>query len=199
MPEPKTLLALSGADLTPSRLSAATLVLIDCQMEYVDGALALPGVGPALESAGRLLGRAREAGTPVVHIVHKGQPGGPFDLEAERGQIAPQVAAENGETVISKGLPNGFAGTDLHATLQALGRKELIFGGFMTHMCVSSSVRAALDLGYRATLVAGAAATRDLPLPGGGVIDAKSLHNACLAALADRFAIIVPDADALPE
>ncbi len=199
MPEPKTLLALSGADLTPSRLSAATLVLIDCQMEYVDGALALPGVGPALESAGRLLGRAREAGTPVVHIVHKGQPGGPFDLEAERGQIAPQVAAENGETVISKGLPNGFAGTDLHATLQALGRKELIFGGFMTHMCVSSSVRAALDLGYRATLVAGAAATRDLPLPGGGVIDAKSLHNASLAALADRFAIIVPDADALPE
>ncbi len=199
MPEPKTLLALSGADLTPSRLSAATLVLIDCQMEYVDGALALPGVGPALESAGRLLGRAREAGTPVVHIVHKGQPGGPFDLEAERGQIAPQVAAENGETVISKGLPNGFAGTDLHATLQALGRKELIFGGFMTHMCVSSSVRAALDLGYRTTLVAGAAATRDLPLPGGGVIDAKSLHNASLAALADRFAIIVPEADALPE
>ena len=66
-------------------------------------------------------------------------------------------------------------------------------------MCVSSSVRAALDLGYRATLVAGAAGTRDLPLPGGGVIDAKSLHNASLAALADRFAIIVPDADALPE
>lgn len=199
MSEPQTLLALSGADLTPSRLSAAAVVLIDCQMEYVNGALALPGVGPALEAAGRLLSRAREAGTPVVHIVHKGQPGGPFDLEAERGQIAPQVAAENGETVISKGLPNGFAGTDLHATLQALGRKELIFGGFMTHMCVSSSVRAALDLGYRATLVAGAAATRDLPLPGGGVIDAKSLHNASLAALADRFAIIVPDADALPE
>ncbi len=199
MSEPQTLLALSGADLTPSRLSAATVVLIDCQMEYVNGALALPGVGPALESAGRLLSRARKAGTPVVHIVHKGQPGGPFDLDAERGQIAPQVAAENGETVISKGLPNGFAGTDLHATLQALGRKELIFGGFMTHMCVSSSVRAALDLGYRATLVAGAAATRDLPLPGGGVIDAKSLHNASLAALADRFAIIVPDADALPE
>ena len=199
MPEPQTLLALSGADLTPSRLSAATLVLIDCQMEYVDGALALPGVGPALESAGRLLGRARQAGTPVVHIVHKGQAGGPFDLEAERGRIAPQVAAETGEPVISKGLPNAFAGTDLHATLQDLGRTELIFGGFMTHMCVSSSVRAALDLGYRATLVAGAAATRDLPVPGGGVIDAESLHKASLAALADRFAVIVPDAEALTD
>jgi nicotinamidase-related amidase len=69
----------------------------------------------------------------------------------------------------------------------------------MTHMCVSASVRAALDLGYYSTIVSGAAATRDLPTPSGGVIDAAHLHEASLAALADRFAIIVDTADQLPD
>ncbi|MDJ0950535.1 MAG: cysteine hydrolase family protein [Alphaproteobacteria bacterium] len=199
MSEPKTLLALSGADLTPSRLADSALVLIDCQMEYVDGALALPGVSPALATAGRLLERARAAAMPVVHIVHKGRPGGPFDPEGPGGQIAPEVEAQADEPVIPKGLPNAFAGTPLDERLTEIGRKELIFAGFMTHMCVSSSVRAALDLGYRSTVVADAVATRDLPLPGGGVVDARTLHQTSLAALADRFAIIVSDPRELPD
>lgn len=198
MTEPKTLLALAGADPTPSPLSEAALVLIDCQMEYVNGALVLPGVAPALAEAARLLERAREAGAPVLHVVHVGRAGGPFDPDAERGRIAPEVAPREGERIVQKTLPNSFAATALHEELQKTGRKQLIFGGFMTHMCVSSSVRAALDLGYRSTVVARAAATRDLPVPGGGVIDANSLHAASLAALADRFAVIAPDAAALP-
>jgi nicotinamidase-related amidase len=108
------------------------------------------------------------------------------------------VARAEGEIMVKKGLPNAFAHTDLHDKLQQLGAKQLIFAGFMTHMCVSASVRAALDLGYRNTLVAAAAATRDLPTPSGGVIDAASLHEASIAALGDRFAIIVPNAEALP-
>jgi len=61
---------------------------------------------------------------------------------------------------------------------------------------VSSTVRAALDLGYRCTVVANAAATRDLPDGHGGVVDANSLHRMELAALADRFAIVVDDVKA---
>jgi len=109
------------------------------------------------------------------------------------------VAQAGSETIISKDLPNAFAGTTLHIKLQEIKAKNLIFVGFMTHMCVSASVRAALDLGYRSTLVSGAAATRDLPTPSGGVIDAASLHEASLAALGDRFAIIVDRADQLPD
>lgn len=67
----------------------------------------------------------------------------------------------------------------------------------MTHMCVSTTARAALDLGYRSTVVASACATRDLPDALGGVVDAKTVHRAALAALGDRFAIIAPDADAI--
>ena len=67
-------------------------------------------------------------------------------------------------------------------TLKKLGRTQLVIAGFMTHMCVSSTARAALDLGYKATVAADAAATRDLPDPMGGVISADALHRAALAA-----------------
>ena len=199
MSEPKTLLQMAGADLTPSRLTDSAVVLIDCQMEYVDGALALPGVDGALDEVARLLARARAHHTPVIHVMHQGRTGSLFDLEGPNGQLADRAAAAEGEAIVTKSLPNGFAKTTLADELAATGRKELILGGFMTHMCVSATARAALDLGYRATIVANATGTRDLPCPGGGVIDAASLHIASLAALADRFAIIADTAEALPE
>lgn len=199
MHQPKTLLEMAGAPLTPSALSKSAVVLIDCQMEYVDGALALPGARPALAEAKRLVERARKAGAPVIHVVHQGRPGGLFDLDAPRGKEAPEVAAIAGEAVVKKPLPNSFAKTELDEVLKKTGRKELIVAGFMTHMCVSSTVRAALDLGYRTTVVADAAATRDLPAPDGGVVDAATLHRAALVELADRFAIVVPDSAKLPE
>ena len=91
-------------------------------------------------------------------------------------------------------MPNAFAGTGLDEQLKEFGRRELIIAGFMTHMCVSSSARAASELGYRTTVVADAAATRDLPDSRGGVIGAEDLHRAELAALSDRFAVIVATA-----
>ena len=202
MAQPQSLLAMAGAPLDPSPWDKAALVLIDAQMEYVDGKLRLPGVKPALEEAARVLHLAREKDAPVIHIVHHGKPGGAlFDPNGPMSKIAPEVAAMAGESIIPKGLPNAFAKTDLQKTLEATGRKELVVVGFMTHMCVSATVRAALDLGYRTTVVADATATRDLPDPlmcpeSNGVQPAETVHRATLAALADRFAIVVRNARA---
>jgi nicotinamidase-related amidase len=190
MTTPKTLLEMSGADMRPPPLSGATLVVIDAQNEYLDGKLALPGVKPAVDALARLLAKAREAGAPVVHIQHKGRPGGLFDVEGRGGAIIDAVKPAGGEAVVQKALPNAFAQTELDATLKKLGRTQLVIAGFMTHMCVSSTARAALDLGYKAVVAADAAATRDLPDPMGGVIGADALHRAALAELADRFAIV---------
>jgi nicotinamidase-related amidase len=193
MAEPKTLLELAGADLTPAKVSDATLLLIDYQNEYVAGPLGLPGVAPAIQRAALLLGRARDAGSPVIHVAHKGRPGGLFDRGAERGQIVAALAPRAGEAVIEKGLPNAFAGTDLHAILGKAARKDIIIGGFMTHMCVSSTARAALDLGYRVTIDAAACATRDLPDGAGSRVEAEVVHKVALVELSDRFAIIARD------
>ncbi|UKJ76248.1 cysteine hydrolase family protein [Azospirillum brasilense] len=194
---PKTLLALAGAPATPSPLDSAALVLIDAQREYTEGALPLVGVEAAVAEATHLLERARKAGTPVFHIVHHGKPGGPlFNPEGSLSGIVAPLIPLDGETVVVKHLPNAFAGTELDALIRATGRKELIVAGFQTHMCVSSTVRAALDLGWRTTVVDAASATRDLPDGAGGVIPAEALHRANLAALADRFAVVVKDSGA---
>lgn len=199
MTAPQTLLAMAGADTAPSALADSVLVLIDCQNEYVTGRLPLAGVEAALDEVAALLRRARAAGTPVVHVVHAGRPGGLFDLEAEGGRIHPKAAPADGEPVVSKPLPNAFAGTSLQVELERIGRKRLILAGFQTHMCISATARAALDLGYRSTVVASAAATRDLPGIVGGVVPAGALHDAELAALADRFAIVAPTVADIPD
>ncbi|MBR0690682.1 cysteine hydrolase [Bradyrhizobium manausense] len=186
----KTLLQLAGADLTPPRLSNAALVLIDIQNEYLAGPLALPDARPAIARAAALLARAREAGATIIHIAHRGKAGGLFDRSADRGAIVAELTPRDGELVIEKELPNSFAGTDLKAGLDATDRKNIVLAGFMTHMCVSSTARAALDLGFRTTIDADACATRDLPDGRGGTLDARTIHEVALAELSDRFAII---------
>ena len=190
MSSAKTLMQLAGIDLTPPRIGDACLVLIDIQNEYLAGPLALPDASPAIARATALLGRARESGAKIIHIAHKGAPGSLFDRDAERGAIVAQLEPRPGEIVIEKQLPNAFAGTELNVQLAATGRKELVLAGFMTHMCVSSTARAALDLGFRTTIDAESCATRDLPDGKGGTIAARLIHDVALAELSDRFAII---------
>jgi nicotinamidase-related amidase len=187
---------MAGAVRPPAKIFDSTLLLIDCQREYVDGRLPLVGVASALAECRRLLMAARASGAPVVHVVHQGQPGGLFDPESREGAIADEVAPIAGETTVAKRLPNSFAGTELQTVLARFDRKDIVVGGFMTHMCVSATVRAGLDLGWRSTVVASAAATRDLPAVGGGVVSAAQLHAVELAALADRFAIVAAEAAA---
>jgi nicotinamidase-related amidase len=106
-------------------------------------------------------------------------------------EVIPSLTPRAGEIVVAKRLPNSFAGTTLDEELKRLGRKDLIVVGFMTHMCVSATVRAALDHGYRCTMVASACASRDLPDGRGGVVPAAEVHRVELAALGDRFATMV--------
>lgn len=193
----KTLLQLAGADLSLPRLSDACLVLIDLQNEYLSGPLALPEANAAIANAARLLARARNSGTSIFHVAHRGRPGGLFDRAAERGAIVSALAPLGGEPIVEKELPNAFAGTDLQARLAATGRKNVILAGFMTHMCVSSTARAALDLGFRVTIDASSCATRDLPDGRGGTIGAATVHDVALVELSDRFAVIARDGDAL--
>lgn len=187
---PKTLLQMIGAPQEPARLEEAALIMIDCQCEYTTGFLPLDGVEAALDVCSALLEQARKIGAPVIHIAHKGPSGGGFDRDAEGGQIVAQAAPQDGELLIEKPLPNSFAKTNLFEAVQQTGKQQIILAGFMTHLCVSSTARAALDLGLRTTILASATATRSLPGVTGGIVSAEMLQASSLAALADRFAII---------
>ena len=144
-----TLRELTGMTPNPSPISDSALVLIDCQQTYREGIMQLVGVEPALQEAAELLRRFREAGRPVIHIMHDAGPGTPYDVSAPIGQIAEFVAPIEGETVIVKNYPSAFEKTALDAELRELGVKNVIYAGFMTHMCVNSTTRASFNHGSR--------------------------------------------------
>jgi nicotinamidase-related amidase len=189
----QTLLSLAGAPARTTNFKNSCLILIDVQNEYIDGVLPLPGAAKSIANCKKVLDRARASKIPVVHVKHHGRPGGPvFNPESEKSEIVAELAPATGEAVIVKSMPNSFVRTDLEATLRALDCEELIIAGFMTHMCVSSTTRAAVDLGFTCSVISDATATRDLPDPTGtGNIDAETVHRAALAALQDRFCNVV--------
>jgi nicotinamidase-related amidase len=194
-----TLRTLTGLPDLPASLRDSALIMIDCQNTYRHGAMQLEGVEPALAEAARLLARAREAGIPVIHIMHDAGAGSPYDTKSEIGQISAEVSPAVGEPVIVKRYPSSFRHTGLDTRLRATGRRDLILAGFMTHMCVNSTARDAFNLGYRPTVVAAATATRDLPGPDGVPVAAATLQAASLATIADLFGLVVGKSDDIPD
>ena len=69
---------------------------------------------------------------------------------------------------------------ELKKRLEDFGPLDLIVCGFMSHSSVSTTVRAAKNLGFRCTLVEDACATRDLPHKG-GVLSADAEMEAIVA------------------
>ena len=193
-----TLRQLADLPSTPPSIRDSALVLVDCQNTYTYGVMELDGVQAALEETATLLGRARSAGIPIIHIQHNGGPGTPYDVTAEVGAIVEAVAPRDGEPVVVKQFPNAFVQTDLDERLKAVGATNLVLAGFMTHMCINSTARGAFNLGYAPTVVAAATATRSLPGPDGADVPAAALQSASLAALNDLFAVVVPDAAGIP-
>ena len=189
MPQPTTLRALGGMPEVPAALADSTLIMIDLQNTYTRGVMELENVQPALDEAAELLDRARSAGAPVIHIVHDGGAGSPYDVHDDIGQIVDRVAPRPGEPVVVKNYPNAFTATDLNERL-APG-SNLVLAGFMTHMCVNSTARGAFSLGHHPAVVASTTATRALPGADGSIVPAAALQAASLAAVADLFGIVV--------
>jgi len=191
----KTLREITGMGNTPTTIGKSALVLIDCQNTYREGVMQLEGVEPALVQCQKLLARYRDAGRPVIHIQHNAGTGSPYDVDARIGAIADIVQPREGEPVVIKAYPSSFEKTNLDDLLKGFGVEDVALVGFMTHVCVNSTARAAFNHGYRPTVVGNATATRSLPSPTGGVTSAKDLHEASLTALHDIFAVVVPSVD----
>ena len=188
MTEARTIIELAGRRIATPPLGETTLVLIDYQNEYREGPLKLVGVEAAIGRAAALLHAARRAGARVIHIAHRGAPGGIFDRTQSRGDFVEELKPAEGEPVVEKTFASAFAGTDLEKRIGGAG-SPVVFAGFMTHNCVSSTVRAGIERGYAMTVAADASATRDLPLAG-RVVPAREVHEAELAGLGDAHAAI---------
>lgn len=182
------------------RLSQSALIMIDFQNTYRTGIMALSDVESALAAGARLLKRAREVASPVIHVINDGGADTPYDIRAEIGRISDEVAPIAGEPVIVKQFPNAFHRTNLQDVLTGLGKpaeSNLVIAGFMTHMCVTFTAQGAFNLGYRPTIVADATATRALNSPTGRTLSAEALQDASLTTITDLFGTVAVTGDAI--
>ncbi|KGM06229.1 Isochorismatase [Methylophaga thiooxydans] len=194
-----TLRDIVGLGHEATGLSESALIMIDCQNTYREGVMQLEGVEEALLHARTLLNLARDKGVPIFHIKHDGGEGSPYDLNTALGDIAEEVAPEDGEHVIVKNFPNAFIQTPLDEALRSRGIENIILAGFMTHMCVNSTAHGGFNLGYKPSVVASTTATRALQAPDGSIISAKQVHEAALASTRDLYAAVVNEVSDLPD
>jgi nicotinamidase-related amidase len=173
------------------------LIVVDIQNDYFPGgAHPLEGPEEAAGKARHLLDAFRSAGEPVVHLQHVWDaPDAAFMRPGTKGvEIHPLVSPAEGEPVLQKAHPNGFLATGLESTLRGLDVDAVVVCGMMTSMCVDATVRAAVDLGFDASVAHDACATCDLAFAG-RTVPAADVHAAFLAALADGYARVAAAAE----
>jgi nicotinamidase-related amidase len=179
----------------------SALIIIDIQNDYFPGgACELVNPERAAGQAKKVLNTFRQKGLPVYHVRHiSNYPGATFHLEGTKGsEIHTIVAPLPEEKVIIKHAPSAFLQTDLSKELMAQGVSHLVICGMMSHMCIDTSVRAAMDYGFKVTLLEDACATKDL-VWNGTVIPASTVHNTFMASVNGVFAKVMQTEDFLKQ
>ena len=139
------------------------LLVIDVQVGLVEGGGAEPAYAgeQMLKNINRLLTAARAAETTVIYVQHDGDTGGRLQVGSPGWVIHPAIAPAASDLVIRKRASDSFYETALQRELATRDIKHLIITGMRTEMCVDTTSRRAISLGYDVTLVADAHATVD--------------------------------------
>lgn len=138
-----------------------------------------------------LLAWARGRGLPVIHVLHDDpHPESPFRKGQPGAAPMPCAVPQEGESVLWKHGSSAFHGTGLDAHLKERDITELVVAGAVAAFCVTSTVRQASDLGYKALLPQDALLGFDLPAHDGGQIDAGTVFRVTLSLLGADFATL---------
>jgi nicotinamidase-related amidase len=172
------------------------LLVIDMQMEMTHRTEA--GRDRANPDAERhiadLLSLFRSRGLPVIHV-HHDEPGTPVAFGQPGGEVMPCAAPVPGETVLVKSRSSAFSGTWLDAHLGENGIDRLVLVGAVAGFCITSTTRAASDLGHAVILPGNALIGFDVPRGDGSRIPAAQVLDVTLALLGSDFARVVRSED----
>ncbi|KRE97815.1 hypothetical protein ASG87_14920 [Frateuria sp. Soil773] len=184
-----------AAEQVPRHDAAEALIVVVAQRAFMAGDGAVPERDRLERALRMLLGRAREAGAPVVFLQNDGLPGA-ADAPGQAGWEL-FLPPTDGERVIRKTQDDGFEGTGLDACLAALGVRRLALCGLLSEMCLAATARAAMARGYAVLLPHDGHATYDVPAgPGGSpVVPARLAARAAEWSLCDGIEIPPSAAD----
>lgn len=119
-----------------------------------------------IQKAKTVLGGARRAGLPIIHVVLQFREGHPeissrnrmfsvikqmglFVTGQEEGRIEESLAPVKGDIIISRPRVNAFYGSDLQTVLASRGVDTIILMGIATNWVVEGTARYAADADYR--------------------------------------------------
>ncbi len=162
------------------RPDKAALVVIDMQRFACDHAAAIPGFDRLVDNINTLAGAFRKAGRPVIWVKHgftrdaagddmglyglfhkNPPPDGMFD-GGELTELFHKMEYDpSRDHVVRKNRYSAFirGASNIEALLQELGAEQLIVVGLVTNVCVESSVRDAMQLGYEVIVLEDAVAS----------------------------------------
>ena len=151
--------------------STSALIVVDMQRFFVDAG-PFEAMRRVVPSIARVPGAARAAGMKVVHVKTEFRAdmadagrresrtrqmmesaGGGLTQGGPGAEIASALAPAPSDLVVVKKSFSGFAATDLHDVLTQHRIETLLFAGGTTTVCVESTLRDGMFLGYNAVLL----------------------------------------------
>lgn len=168
------------------RSMKTALLVIDIQDSFkIDPARWATRSNPAFEeNVTKLIATFREAGEPIVWVLHNDPDPGfrPGDPEV---RLMSFLDRRDDEPLIVKNTRNAFTSTDLQQRLDAPGVKRVVVCGISTEQCCETTTRVAADLGYEVDFVT--EATLTFPI---GTLSTDAIVERTEAVLRGRFARI---------
>jgi nicotinamidase-related amidase len=134
------------------------LLVVDVQNEFsADGLRAVPNHGAVLDRIHAHIQHARQQKWAIAWIRHYNKPheSRAFVPGTWGSEFSPGVGPEAGfgpESLFEKDVYGAFTHTGLEEWLTAKGVSEVLLVGFYAHMCLSTSAREALILGFEVSV-----------------------------------------------
>ncbi|KAJ6167118.1 hypothetical protein N7470_002565 [Penicillium chermesinum] len=158
-------------------MGATTLILLDVQNGIID-MLGRVEMEPYLEHLASALSAARSSGIKVIHVITAFRPGYPeahptnasfahvmqhglFQVGDPAIEVHAAVAPTPEEPVVTKRRVSAFTGTELEMILRCTGSDHIVVAGLITSGAVLSTVRSAMDLDLRITVLRDLCQDRD--------------------------------------
>jgi len=176
------------------------LLLIDIQQGLDEPRWGKRNNPDAERNIAALLKAWRETHRPIIHVQHMSvMPGSPLRPGQPGNAFKPEAIPAPGEPIFQKTVNSAFIGTPLEAHLRERQIEDLVIIGLTTDHCISTTVRMAANLGFKAILVSDGTATHDRTGPDGTKYSADQIHKTELASLHGEFATVKKTSEVLAE
>jgi nicotinamidase-related amidase len=145
--------------MTPIPIEQSALLVVDVQDSFKVGSRWERRSNPQFEgNLDRLIRAYREAGLPVVFILHNDPDPGfrPGDPEV---RLMDFLERREDDPLLHKNTRNSFTSTNLREILDARGVRRVVVTGISTEQCCETTTRVAADLGYDVDFVTEATMT----------------------------------------